>query len=140
MSNNCSHILKGLLAWLIREKKTSKYFGSSIISFESISNITKKLPSLPTLINSTVLHESFGVENHIYWLWKWSIRTGESSILEIMIIGLELLMSFLNQRYTSLWLKLLFLLSDISKVFIYPTKCQLCYLEPNRITSGFKPS
>jgi len=36
------------------------------MSFESISNIKKKLPSLMTLIASFVFNDSFGVENHTY--------------------------------------------------------------------------
>ena len=43
--NTCVQILMGLLAQLRREKKTSMHFESSIISYESISSITKKLSS-----------------------------------------------------------------------------------------------
>ena len=43
--NICSWILVGHLGQLMREKKTSIYFGSQITSFESIIDITRKVPS-----------------------------------------------------------------------------------------------
>jgi len=62
--------VRGLLACLKREMKTSMYFASSIMSVESISNILNELLSLVTLIAFIVFNESFGMENHIYWIWN----------------------------------------------------------------------
>jgi len=56
------------------------------MSFKSISNITKKLPSLAILIASIVLNDSFRVENNIYYIWELSMRSGESIDSETMII------------------------------------------------------
>ena len=57
------------------------------MSFESISNITKKLSSLVTLTASVGFNDSFAVENHIYWIWEWYMGSGQSTILETMNIG-----------------------------------------------------
>jgi len=38
------------------------------MSFESISNITKKVSSFMALIASIVFNDSFEAEIHIYWI------------------------------------------------------------------------
>jgi len=57
----------GHLTQLMREKKTSMYFGSLVMSFGAIIDITKKVPSLMSFITFIVFNNSFGVENGIYW-------------------------------------------------------------------------
>jgi len=42
-------------------------FGSLIKSFESLMDITKKIPSLMSLIASMVINNLFGVKNCIEW-------------------------------------------------------------------------
>jgi len=64
--NKYSWISVGHLTQVMREKKTSMYLGNLIMNYVSIIDITKKLPSLVTLIASIVLNDSFEVENHIY--------------------------------------------------------------------------
>jgi len=59
--------LNGPLAQLIREKKTSMYFGSLVMNFKSIIDITKKVSSLVSFITYIVFNDSFGMENHTYW-------------------------------------------------------------------------
>jgi len=51
----------GPLAKLIREKKTNMHFGSSVMSFKNIINITKKVPSLLSFIASIAFNDSCGV-------------------------------------------------------------------------------
>jgi len=70
---------KGVLNWLMKEKKTSIYFGSLIVRFESIIDITKKVPSLVSFIVSIVFNQSFKVKNHIYWICEWDLGSEESS-------------------------------------------------------------
>jgi len=57
----------GPLAQLVRENKTSMHFGSFVMSFKSIINITKKASSLVSFITSIVFNDLFGVESHTYW-------------------------------------------------------------------------
>jgi len=59
--NNCTWILMGHLVQIWGEKKTTIYFGSFLMSFDSIIDITKKALSLEILIASIVLNNSFGV-------------------------------------------------------------------------------
>jgi len=47
-------------------KKASIYLENLFMSFESIMNFVKKIPSLVSLIASIVFNDSFGVENCIY--------------------------------------------------------------------------
>ena len=54
---------KGVFSSIMIEKKTSMHFRSLIMSFGSIIDITKKVPSLVSFIASIVLNNSFGVEN-----------------------------------------------------------------------------
>jgi len=59
-----------LLAWLIREKKTSIHFGSLFMSFESIMDFTKKIPSIVSLIASIEFNDSFRVQFYIQWTYE----------------------------------------------------------------------
>ena len=68
--NTYSWILMGLLTELMTEKKTRMHFGSLIKSFESMIDITKKVPSLVSLIASMEFNSSFGVKNRIYWIFE----------------------------------------------------------------------
>jgi len=54
----------GHLAQSWREKKTSMCFGSLLLSFESIMDLTKKLSCLMSLTTLLILNDSFGVENY----------------------------------------------------------------------------
>jgi len=65
--NGYSWILMGHLAQLWREKKTSLYFGSLLMSFESIMTFTKKKPCLLSLRASILFNNSIGVKNCICW-------------------------------------------------------------------------
>jgi len=56
-------IVMGHLIQLGREKKTSIYFESSLICFESIMDFTKKIQSSVSLIAFIVFSNSIGVEN-----------------------------------------------------------------------------
>ena len=49
----------------MRKKKTSIQFESLFMSFESIMDFTKKIPSLVSLIASIEFDDSFGVEFYI---------------------------------------------------------------------------
>jgi len=49
----------------MRKKKQSIQFGILFMSFESIIDFTKKIPSLVSLIASMVFNDSFGVESYI---------------------------------------------------------------------------
>jgi len=42
-------------------------------------------------------------------------------------------------KHISVGLKPLLLISEISHVFIWATKCNLCYLEPNHVNINPKP-
>ena len=75
---NVYGLLKGHLTQLVGENKTSMYFGSLSMSFESIIDITKKVTSLVSFIASIVFNNSFGMENHIYWTFEWNMRGGQS--------------------------------------------------------------
>ena len=63
--NAYSWILGEFSARFIREKKKSMHFGSLIISFESLMDITKKVPSFGSLIAFIGINNLFGVKNCI---------------------------------------------------------------------------
>ena len=56
--NEYSWTFMELLAWLMREKKTSTHFRSLFMSFELIIDFTKKIPSLVSLIVSIEFNDS----------------------------------------------------------------------------------
>jgi len=49
----------------MREKKKNMYFGSLIMSFELLMNITKEVPSLGSLIAFNGINNLFGVKKCI---------------------------------------------------------------------------
>ena len=49
----------------MREKKRNMHFGSLIISFESLMDVTKKVPILGSLIAFIGTNNLFGVKNCI---------------------------------------------------------------------------
>ena len=65
----------------------SMHIACLIKSFESIINIVNKVPSLVILIASIVFNNSFGVENHIYWLSEWNMRSEENNDLKTTFIS-----------------------------------------------------
>jgi len=54
----------------MREKKTSMYFGSLVMSFKSVINITKKVSSLVSFITYIVFNDLFRVECDSYVVWE----------------------------------------------------------------------
>ena len=52
-------------ARFMREKKKNMHFGSLIMSFESFVDITKKAPSLGSLIAFIEINNLFVMKNHI---------------------------------------------------------------------------
>jgi len=75
----CLWTLKGCLAWLMREKKTSMHYGTLIMSFKSIIDITKEVPSLESSIASIMFNNLFRMENYIFWACEWNLRSEESN-------------------------------------------------------------
>ena len=63
--NEYSWILLEFSAPFIREKKKSMRFGSLIMSFESLMDITKKVPCLGSLIAFIGIDNIFEVKNYI---------------------------------------------------------------------------
>ena len=63
--NEYSWILLEFSARFIREKKKSMRFGSLIMSFESLMDITKKVPCLGSLIAFIGIDNIFEVKNYI---------------------------------------------------------------------------
>jgi len=57
------------------------------MSCTSVIGITKKVPSSGSLVASIVFNILFGVENHIYWAFEWSMRSGESIDSKTMFVG-----------------------------------------------------
>ena len=60
--NEYSWILLEFSARFIREKKESMHFGSLIMRFESLMDITRKVPSLGSLIAFIGINNQFGGE------------------------------------------------------------------------------
>ena len=64
----------------MERKKISMYFRSLLVSFESIIDFTKKIPSLDSLIASIVLDDSFGIKLHLLnFLMKYE-KLGEYKV------------------------------------------------------------
>jgi len=62
--NNYSWILMGHSVQLLREKKTSMYFGNSLMSFESMMDFKKKITTLVSLIAHIVFNNSFRMKHY----------------------------------------------------------------------------
>ena len=85
--NSCQWTLKVLLAKLMREKNTSMHFGSLVMTFKSIIDFTKKVPSLMSFATSSAFNDSLGVECHTYRTCEWSVGSQGGIDSETMFIG-----------------------------------------------------
>ena len=128
----------------MREKKKNMHFGSLIMSFESLVDITKKEPRSQSLIAFIGFNILFRVKNCISMdLWMKYGKWGEFLTQKLYLSG-PVITLYAILIWTKVYLSwpqtfITYSIQNVSNVIIKPNWCTHCYLKPSYTSTTRKP-